>query len=56
MMIATSLPYFSSGVEYPDIVVLSRKALTTPRQGILLAGFFANDWGTKGADIFREAK
>ncbi|HEV8062350.1 MAG TPA: prolyl oligopeptidase family serine peptidase, partial [Gemmataceae bacterium] len=54
MMIATSLPYFSSGVEYPDIVVLSRKSLTTPRQGILLAGFFANDWGTKGADIFRE--
>ena len=54
MMITTGLPYFSSGVEYPDIVVLSRKALTTPRQGIRLAGFFANDWGTKGADIYCE--
>jgi hypothetical protein len=54
MAITTSLPYFSSGVEYPDILVLSRKALTTPGQGIRLAGFFANDWGTKGADIFTE--
>ncbi len=54
MMIPATLPYFSSGVEYPDIVVLSRKALTTSGQGIRLAGFFANDWGLNGADLYRE--
>jgi hypothetical protein len=54
MATTTSLPYFSSGVEYPDIVVIGRKALTMPRQGIRLAGFFANDWGLKGADIYQE--
>jgi pimeloyl-ACP methyl ester carboxylesterase len=54
MAITNALPYFSSGVEYPDIMVLNRKALTTPGQGIRLAGFFANDWGLKGADIIRE--
>ena len=54
MALPTSLPYFSSGVEYPDVVVMSREALTKPRQGILLAGFFANDWSIKGADIYCE--
>jgi pimeloyl-ACP methyl ester carboxylesterase len=54
MALPTSLPYFSSGVEYPDVLVMSREMLTKPRQGILLAGFFANDWGIQGADIYRE--
>ncbi|MEZ5975323.1 MAG: prolyl oligopeptidase family serine peptidase [Planctomycetota bacterium] len=38
------LPYFVSGVAYPDWTVLDRSFLQRGWPGVLGAGFFANDW------------
>ncbi|MDZ4830890.1 MAG: prolyl oligopeptidase family serine peptidase [Phycisphaerae bacterium] len=38
------LPYFVSGVGYPDLAVFSADTLLTGASGIRLAGFFGNDW------------
>jgi poly(3-hydroxybutyrate) depolymerase len=38
------LPYFTSGVAYPDWVVAKTSVLTEGLTGVLGAGFFDNDW------------
>ena len=38
------LPYFSSGVGIPDLVVLSSDLLTKGEAGLVGAGFFGPDW------------
>jgi poly(3-hydroxybutyrate) depolymerase len=44
------LPYFSSGVAYPDWTVLSSRVLSEGMAGVEAAGFFANDWGLSESD------
>ncbi len=39
------LPYFVSGVGYPDCTVLGADTLTRGAAGVRVAGFFGNDWG-----------
>ncbi|MFI5386109.1 MAG: prolyl oligopeptidase family serine peptidase, partial [Fimbriimonadales bacterium] len=38
------LPYFTSGVAYPDWTVLSPDVLSKGSKAVLAAGFFGNDW------------
>ena len=38
------LPYFVSGVAYPDYAILRADALLRRSEGVLKAGFFDNDW------------
>ncbi len=44
MRLTDRLPYFVSGVEYPDYLVLNPETLTNGISGVRLAGFFGPDW------------
>jgi dienelactone hydrolase len=44
MRLTDRLPYFVSGVEYPDYLVLNPDTLTAGLSGVRLAGFFGSDW------------
>jgi len=44
MRLTDRLPYFVSGVEYPDYLVLNPDTLTKGISGVRLAGFFGPDW------------
>jgi hypothetical protein len=44
MRLTDRLPYFVSGVGYPDCLVLGADTLTEGSGGIRAAGFFGQDW------------
>jgi hypothetical protein len=44
MRLTDRLPYFLSGVGYPDVIVLSADVLRRGLPGVRLAGFFGSDW------------
>jgi pimeloyl-ACP methyl ester carboxylesterase len=45
------LPYFVSGVAYPDCIVLGPEVLTSGTAGIRVAGFFGIDWGIESGEF-----
>ena len=45
------LPYFSSGIGFPDLTVLSTDMLTKGAPGVLCAGFFGNDWSAEHGEL-----
>lgn len=45
------LPYFVSGVHYPDWIVISAEMLLKGSAGIRAAGFFGNDWSLDPKDF-----
>jgi poly(3-hydroxybutyrate) depolymerase len=45
MRLTERLPYFVSGVAYPDCTVIGPEMLTSGVGGVRCAGFFGNDWG-----------
>ncbi len=45
------LPYFVSGVAYPDCIVIGADALNRNTAGIRVAGFFGNDWSIENGDF-----
>jgi pimeloyl-ACP methyl ester carboxylesterase len=47
------LPYFLSGVGYPDCVVLGPEVLWKGSSGVRLAGFFGADWGVESGEFQR---
>jgi dienelactone hydrolase len=49
LQLTTQLPYFVSGVAYPDWIVLGPEMLQSHTAGMRAAGFFSNDW-TLGDD------
>ena len=51
MRLTDRLPYFVSGIDYPDILVLGPEVLTHGTAGIRTAGFFGPDWGVASGDI-----
>ena len=51
LRLTDKLPYFTSGVEYPDLVVLSPSALEKGAEGVVAAGFFGNDWGVDSGEF-----
>jgi poly(3-hydroxybutyrate) depolymerase len=50
MRLTDRLPYFTSGVAYPDFIVLSPDVLTQGNAGIRAAGFFGPDWGVESGE------
>ncbi len=55
MRLADRLPYFVSGVAYPDCIVLGTEVLSQSSEGVRAAGFFGNDWSvTSGEFVWRD--
>jgi hypothetical protein len=44
MRLTDRMPYFVSGVAYPDWIVLGPETLSKGSAGVRGAGFFGNDW------------
>ena len=51
MRLTDRLPYFLSGVEYPDVTVLGAEMLTQGSQGVRVAGFFGVDWSVERGEF-----
>lgn len=45
------LPYFTSGVEYPDCTVLGTSALDKGASGVVAAGYFGEDWRVESGEF-----
>jgi hypothetical protein len=51
MRLTDRLPYFVSGVGYPDCVLFRPEALAKGLSGITAAGFFGNDWSVENGEF-----
>ena len=51
MRLTTRLPFFVSGVAYPDLLVISPETLKKRFAGIVAAGYFGSDWSVKTGHI-----
>jgi pimeloyl-ACP methyl ester carboxylesterase len=51
MRLTDRLPYFVSGVGYPDCLVLGPDVLTQGSRGVRAAGFFGPDWGVDSGEF-----
>ncbi|MHC5024122.1 MAG: carboxylesterase family protein [Planctomycetota bacterium] len=51
MRLADRLPYFVSGVAYPDCTIIDPSMLTGGAAGVRVAGFFGNDWSVEAGDF-----
>jgi hypothetical protein len=51
MRVAATLPYFTSGVAYPDVIMVGTAALSEGAAGIVAAGYFGNDWGIASGEF-----
>jgi hypothetical protein len=51
MRLTERMPYFVSGVGYPDCLVVGAETLTKGYDGVRAAGFFGNDWGVKSGEF-----
>ena len=51
MRFAELLPYFTSGVQYPAVLVRTAAALKTGDAGIACARFFGEDWSVSKRDF-----
>jgi hypothetical protein len=45
------MPYFVSGVHYPDVTVFRSSLYREGSKAVLAAGFFGNDWSVQRGDI-----
>ena len=51
MRLTERLPYFVSGVAYPDCVVIGTDALVAGTGGVRAAGYFGIDWGVASGEF-----
>jgi dienelactone hydrolase len=51
MRLTDRLPYFVSGVAYPDMTLIGPEMLSSSSTGARAAGFFGNDWSVKNGEI-----
>jgi len=51
MRLTDRLPYFVSGVAYPDCIVIGPEMLSQGLAGVRAAGFFGLDWGVESGDF-----
>ncbi|HEY3243695.1 MAG TPA: prolyl oligopeptidase family serine peptidase [Phycisphaerae bacterium] len=51
MRLTERLPYFVSGVAYPDCIVLGPEVLTDGSPGVRAAGFFGLDWSVESGEF-----
>ena len=55
MRLTDRLPYFVSGVGYPDCIILSPEVLSKGAEGVRAAGYFGLDWSLEsGSFAWRE--
>jgi hypothetical protein len=47
----TRLPYFVSGIGYPDLLILDSTVLEKGAAGIRALGYFGNDWSIEKGDV-----
>jgi poly(3-hydroxybutyrate) depolymerase len=45
------LPYFISGVAYPDCLIVSAKSLSERSAGLIAAGYFGPDWDVESGEF-----
>jgi hypothetical protein len=45
------MPYFVSGVAYPDLTVLKALPTSDPDRGLVAVGFFGQDWGVETGEF-----
>jgi hypothetical protein len=50
MRLTERLPYFVSGVAYPDWTIIGPEMLTTGVGGMRGTGFFGNDWSLSSGE------
>jgi hypothetical protein len=51
MRLTDRLPYFTSGVAYPDCTVLGEEVLLEGMAGVRAAGYFGDDWSVETGDF-----
>jgi hypothetical protein len=51
MRLTDRLPFFVSGVGYPDCILFGPEALTKGLAGVKAAGFFGNDWSVEHGEF-----
>lgn len=51
MRLTDRLPYFVSGVEYPDCIVFGSEMLARGGDGVRCAGYFGQDWQTASGEF-----
>jgi poly(3-hydroxybutyrate) depolymerase len=51
MKLTTRLPYFTSGVAYPDCLLLDARSLNEGPAGFLAAGYFGPDWDVESGEF-----
>lgn len=51
MRLTDRLPYFVSGVAYPDYIVIGPDVLEKEAEGVRVAGFFGIDWSVERGDF-----
>ena len=57
MRLTSRLPIFVSGLAWPDCTVLNTSVLTEGETGVLMAGFFGNNWSIgQGEFAYSSAK
>ena len=44
-------PIFTSGAAYPDVLILEPESLVKGTEGVIVAGFFGNDWSVKNGEF-----
>lgn len=51
MRLTDRLPYFVSGVGYPDCIILGPEVLSKGTEGVRAAGYFGLDWSLEGGSF-----
>jgi hypothetical protein len=51
MRLTDRLPYFLSGVGYPDCTIIGPEMLVDGSKGVRMAGFFGNDWSVEDGEF-----
>ena len=51
MRLTDRLPYFVSGVAYPDCTVIGPDVLTDGNEGVRAAGYFGIDWTVENGEF-----
>ena len=51
MRLTDRLPYFLSGVEYPDVTIIGSEMLKQGSKGFRAAGFFGVDWSVESGEF-----
>lgn len=55
LRLTNRLPYFVSGVAYPDCLVIGPESLTRGAEGARLAAYFGPDWSVEAGELARRA-